>query len=278
MPELPEVESARSVIERSGLGRRIADVDDRDSYECRPHQPGELREALVGRRLTVAHRRGKLMWCETSGAGRSGTAGPLLAIHLGTAGRILVTDGAQTDEGGDYAGPRGKARSSTATRKPEWDRFTITFDDGGTLRLFDKRRLGRVYLDPDVDALGPDAGEITLPDFRARVGRGSMPIKARLLDQSTLAGVGNLLADEVLWQAEISPTQEARRLTDDDLTRLRRDLRAAIRHAIRTGGVHHGEIIPYRARGEHCPRCGAERVRGTVGGRTTWWCSKEQAG
>ena len=278
MPELPEVESARAVIERSGLDRRIADVDDRDSYECRPHQPGELREALIGRRLTVAHRRGKLMWCETSGAGRSRTPGPTLAIHLGMAGRILTSTGAHTDEGGDYAGQRGRPQNSSAARKREWDRFTITFADGGTLRLFDKRRLGRVYLNPDVDALGPDAGEISAADFRARVGRGTMPIKARLLDQSTLAGVGNLLADEVLWQAGIAPTQEAGRLTADDLTRLRRDLRAAIRHAIRLGGVHHGEIIPHRARGEHCPRCGAEMVRGTVGGRTTWWCSKEQAG
>ena len=278
MPELPEVESARSVIERSGLDRRIADVDDRDSYECRPHPPGELRDALVGRRLTVAHRRGKLMWCETSGAGRSRTPGPLLAIHLGMSGRILVADGAHTDEGGDYAGPRGRAQSSTATRKPEWDRFTLTFADGGTLRLFDKRRLGRVYLDPDIDALGPDAEQISLPEFRTRVGRGTMPIKARLLDQSTLAGVGNLLADEVLWQAGISPRLEAGQLTDADLTRLRRDLRTAIKHAIREGGVHHGEIIPFRARGEHCPRCGAEMVRGTVGGRTTWWCAKEQSG
>ena len=275
VPELPEVESARAVIERSGLDRRIADVDDRDSYECRPHQPGELRDALVGRRLTVAHRRGKLMWCETSGAGRSRTPGPLLALHLGMAGRILVSTDARTDEGGDYAASIGRP-PSRSPRKPEWDRFTITFDDGGTLRLFDKRRLGRVYLDPDLDALGPDAEHITLPEFRTRVGRGTMPIKARLLDQATLAGVGNLLADEVLWQAEISPLHEAGDLSDDELTRLRRTLRTSIRHAIRTGGVHHGEIIAHRARGGHCPRCGAEMVRGTVGGRTTWWCSKEQ--
>ena len=126
-------------------------------------------------------------------------------------------------------------------------------------------------------ALGPDAEQISAADFRARVGRGTLPIKARLLDQSTLAGVGNLLADEVLWRAEISPRHQAGQLSTDDLARLRRELRAAIRHAIRLGGVHHGEIIPYRARGEHCPRCGAEMVRGTVGGRTTWWCAKEQS-
>ncbi|WP_200799962.1 DNA-formamidopyrimidine glycosylase family protein [Jatrophihabitans endophyticus] len=112
MPELPEVESARSVIAGSALHRRIDDVDDRDTYECRPHPPGELRDALVGRTIVAAHRRGKLMYCETS------DDGPLLGIHLGMAGRILVTrPSGETDEGGDYAGS-GRGRSANA-RKPE---------------------------------------------------------------------------------------------------------------------------------------------------------------
>ena len=67
MPELPEVESARAVIERAALGRVICAVDDSDSYECRPHQPGEIRAVLTGRRLTAVHRQGKSMWCDTSG-------------------------------------------------------------------------------------------------------------------------------------------------------------------------------------------------------------------
>ncbi len=282
MPELPEVESARVVIERSALGRRIADVDDADTYECRPHRPGEIRDALVGRRLTEVHRRGKLMWCETSGTGRSRAPGPHLGIHLGMAGRILVGTGERTDEGGDYEPPRrppGEQPRRTpprSPRKPEWDRFTITFDDGGTLRLFDKRRLGRVRLDPDLDALGPDAGEIGRDEFRERVGRGTAPIKARLLDQAVLAGVGNLLADEALWQAALSPTARSAELTTDQLDALRRELRAAIRHAIRRGGVHTGEVMPYRHRGADCPRCGAPMRRATVGSRTTWFCSREQ--
>ena len=170
MPELPEVESARLVIERVGLHRRIVDVDDRDIYECRPHRPGEIRAALLCRRLTDVPRRGKLMWCETSGVGRSRHHGPHLGLHLGMSGRVLVSKGARQEEGGDYEGTRLRQRSP---RKPEWDRFTITFADGGTLRLFDKRRLGRVWLNPDIDALGPDAGEIGARDFRRAVGRGS---------------------------------------------------------------------------------------------------------
>lgn len=278
MPELPEVESARAVIQRSGLERVIADVDDADTYECRPHAPGDIRTALVGRRLTAARRRGKLMWCDTSGTAGSPEPGPRLGLHLGMSGRILVRGpGGGVDVGGDYEGADAGTGTRNATMpKPEWFRFTVDFEDGGSLRLFDKRRLGRVRLDPDVDALGPDAAEIGREDFRHRVGRGSAPLKARLLDQSALAGVGNLLADEVLWQSGLSPQRPAGEVSVEELDELRRALRTGIRHAIRRGGVHTGEVIAYRRSGARCPRCGTEMRRASVGGRTTWWCPQEQ--
>ncbi|MCW2819921.1 MAG: DNA-(apurinic or apyrimidinic site) lyase [Marmoricola sp.] len=263
VPELPEVEAARLVVEQGALGRRISSVDDSDTYECRPHAPGEIADALVGRTLVEAHRRGKSMWCTT------GHDGPLLGIHLGMSGRILVTDaeGRPTD-GGDPVRLRPD--------KPEWFRFSLTFDDGGSLRLFDKRRLGRVRLDPDLDALGPDAGEVGRDEFRERVGRGRVALKARLLDQSVVAGIGNLLADQVLWQAHLAPDRPAGELTTEELDVLRRELRSGIRHAIRHGGVHTGEVMEHRHRGGRCPRCGADLQRATVGGRTTWWCPVEQ--
>jgi formamidopyrimidine-DNA glycosylase len=277
MPELPEVELARATIERAALGRRISDVDDADTYECRPHSPGEIRDALVGRSLTGAFRRGKTMWCETSGAGRSRTPGPVLGLHLGMSGRIVVSDptGAST-EGGDWLGGRYGSAAEQEGRNPVWDRFTIVFADGGSLRLFDKRRLGRVRLDPDLDALGPDAEQIGVAEFRDRVGRGTTAVKARLLDQSVLAGVGNLLADETLWQAGLDPRRRVDEIGHDGLTDLHRALRRATKAAIRKGGVHTGEVISSRRTGGHCPRCGAEMQRGTVGGRTTWWCPAEQ--
>lgn len=278
MPELPEVETARAVIERAALRRRIVEVDDTDTYECRPHRPGEIRQALLGRRLTGAFRRGKSMWCETSGTGRSRTPGPVLGVHLGMAGRILVTDRrGELDEGGDWPGRGYRGAGDPASHRAVWDRFTIVFDDGGSLRLFDKRRLGRVRLDPDLDRLGPDALEVGLAEFRARVGRGTAPVKARLLDQSVVAGVGNLLADELLWQAEVSPRARVDTLDEEALTRLHGALRRATRVAIRKGGVHTGTVIPFRTAGAACPRCGAPMARGVVGGRTTWWCSAEQA-
>ena len=90
-----------------------------------------------------------------------------------------------------------------------WDRFVVHFEDGGTLALRDKRRLGRARLEPDLAALGPDAAEIGRDEFRARVGRGSAPLKARLMDQAVVAGVGNLLADEILWRARLDPRRPA---------------------------------------------------------------------
>lgn len=270
MPELPEVESARSVIAAGALDRRIADVDDADTWECRPHGPGEIRSELVGRTLTAVHRRGKAMWCDTD------ADGPTLGLHLGMSGRIIVTAGdGSSVEGGDYFGS-GRSAAEQADVHPEWTRFSIIFDDGGSLRLFDKRRLGRVRLDPNIDALGPDAATVDRDDFVARIGKGRAAVKARLLDQSVLAGVGNLLADETLWQARIDPRRPAETLTADELGRLHSRLIAATSSAIRLGGVHSGEIIEHRHRGGHCPRCGSELRRATVAGRTTYWCPLEQ--
>jgi formamidopyrimidine-DNA glycosylase len=273
MPELPEGESARATIERAALHRPIADVDDTDTWVCRPHAPGEIRAALLDRALTAACRQGKSLWCETARS-HDTADGPVLGLHLGMSGRILVTDGAGTlTEGGDRVA--GNA-AEQADRNPAWSRFTITFADGGTLRLFDKRRLGRVRLDPDLTGLGPDAERIGLTVFRERVGRGTAPVKARLLDQSVLAGVGNLLADETLWRARLDPRRRVDTLGADELTALHRALRSATRAAIRNGGVHTGTVIAHRRPDGHCPRCGAAMQRATVGGRTTWFCPQEQ--
>ena len=197
MPELPEVERARSLIEAKALGRRIADVDDADAWVCRPHAPGEIAAALGGATLVEAHRRGKAMWVDADD-------GPSLGIHLGMAGRIVVDE-------------RGSERG--------WDRFTLRFEDGGSLALRDKRRLGRVVLAPDLSRLGPDAALVTRPEFRERIGRGRAPVKARIMDQSRISGVGNLLADEALWRARLSPLREAGSLSAAELDELRRALR-----------------------------------------------------
>jgi formamidopyrimidine-DNA glycosylase len=242
MPELPEVERARQTIE-SALGRRIVAVDDRDTYVTRPHVPGELASALTGHTLATANRRGKFMWLETDD-------GPTLGLHLGMSGRILVDPDDST----------------------RWDRFTLQFDDGGRLVLRDKRRLGRAVLNPDFSHVGPDAAEVGRDDFRRLIGAGRTPVKARLLDQHAISGIGNLLADQILWQARISPLHSTADLSTEDLDLLRREVRAAVRSAIRKGGAHTGRFVEARRQEGVCPRDGHALARGRVGGRTTYWC------
>jgi formamidopyrimidine-DNA glycosylase len=248
MPELPEAERARRQIERV-LGREIVAVDDADTYVCRPHAPGDICAALLGRSLTEAHRRGKFLWVETSGDG------PDLGLHLGMSGSIVI-DGPPAPN--------------------HWDRFALEFAGGGRMALRDKRRLGRAVIEPDYSHVGPDAGEMSVKEFRDRVGRGTVAIKAKLLDQGALAGVGNLLADEVLWQARISPQAPAGELRRPRLNRLYESLQQGIADAIRLGGVHTGEVIEHRHKGGSCPRCGTAMTRATIGGRTTWWCPRCQ--
>jgi formamidopyrimidine-DNA glycosylase len=267
MPELPEVESARAVIERNGLRRRITDVDDCDTYVCRPHPPGEIRHALLGSHLINAMRQGKSMWCETGPSPEAVTLG----IHLGMSGKIVIADADGTEvDGGDYWEGR---------REPgdyRWARFTVTFEDGGRLMLVDPRRLGRIRLDPPVEELGPDAQLITPAQFRAVLAGTTAPVKARIMDQRRIAGIGNLLADEILWRARIHPARSASSLTPLEQGRLLRASRDAIRAALRDGGVHTLKIIPHRHRGGTCPRDHAPMSTGPVDGRTSWWCSAEQ--
>jgi formamidopyrimidine-DNA glycosylase len=226
---------------------------------CRPHAPGEIAAALVGRTLTAANRQGKSMWIETDGG-----EGPVLGLHLGMAGRIVI-DG------------EGAGDPKRFAPRPLWDRFVVHFADGGSLTLRDPRRLGRAVLEPKIERLGPDAALVTRDAFRTRVGAGRGPLKARIMDQTVIAGVGNLLADEALWRARLSPLRPANVLTDAELDALRRTIRAATRSAIAHGGVHTGDLIPHRRPGGICPRCGEPLTRATVGGRTTWWCPREQA-
>jgi formamidopyrimidine-DNA glycosylase len=265
VPELPEAESARTVIERGALDREITAVDDSDRYECRPHPAGQIAAALTGTKLTAAHRRGKSLWCDTA-------RGPVLGIHLGMSGKIVIADpdGTETD-GGDYW-ERGRALGDY-----RHSRFALTFADGGMLRLVDPRRLGRIRLDPQLDELGPDAAAVTAEEFTAALVRSRAPVKARLLDQHAVAGVGNLLADEILWRAGVNPARPASALTGPQRERLYQALRGAVGDALRDGGVHTLSMMAARHPGGHCPRDGAELRRATVGGRTTFWCPVHQA-
>jgi len=259
VPELPEVEAYRRLAEASALGRRIVAVEALDAWFLKGGLVAPAVEsALVGARLLAARRRGKLLVLDTDGGHR-------LGLRFGMSGRLVV-DGAAGVENLRYSSNRDN---------PVWDRFVVHFG-GGSLRVNDPRRLGGVILDPDEDALGPDALGITAARLGATMAGSAAPLKARLLDQSRLAGVGNLMADEVLWRAGLSPKRAAGSLSPAEVRRLHRELRRTIDVLIERGGSHLGDLIPHRLPGGTCPRDGAPLQRATVGGRTTWWCPAHQ--
>jgi formamidopyrimidine-DNA glycosylase len=185
------------------------------------------------------------MWCETSGLG------PVLGLHLGMSGKVVVADGGAARS---TAATTGSAGGPGATSG--FTRFALTFGDGGRMVLDDPRRLSRVRLDPPVERLGPDAREVTPAQFRAALARGTAPVKARLLDQEAIAGVGNLLADQALWLAKINPARPVDELTPAEVNRLHKAVRKAVDSAVDDGGVHTLSVVPARVTGGRAPGAG----------------------
>jgi formamidopyrimidine-DNA glycosylase len=261
MPEILEVEAARALIEAHALDREIATVHAPDAWFLkRGLTPMALTAALPGHRFVAARRRGKLLLIDTDGDG------PTLGMHLGMSGRVIV-DGQEAGDPLIYASNRDV---------PEWRRFGVSFADGGTMWLRDPRRLGAVELDPDEDRLGPDALSLTRPQLDERLDRSAAPVKALLMNQAKIAGLGNLLVDEVLWRAGVAPTRPARSLDADERARLLRAIRTTLRVLGRRGGSHTGDLTSRRLPDAMCPRDGTPLVRSTVAGRTTFSCPLHQ--
>ena len=260
MPELPEVEAYRRLAEAAALGRRIVAVEAPDPWFLKGGiGAADVIAALVGHHLVSARRRGKLLLLDTD-------EGRTLGLRFGMTGRLVV----------DGVAGVGQLLYTSSRDEPVWDRFAVSFGAGGRLRVNDPRRLGGVTLDPEEEALGPDALAATPGQLRAALGASSAPLKARLLDQAHLAGVGNLMADEVLWRAGLAPTRPAGSLTPAELRRLHRQLRRTVDLLLERGGSHLGDLTPHRLPGGTCPRDGTSLQRATVGGRTTWWCPGHQ--
>lgn len=260
MPEILEVEAARALVEERGLHREVVRVHAPDPWFLkRGLTPAAVRAALRGRAFVAARRRGKLILLDTG-------TGPVLGLHLGMSGRVVI-DGVAAGDPLIYASNRAVAR---------WDRFGLGFADGGTLFLRDPRRLGAVELDPDEQRLGPDAFDLTLRDLRDTAARTRAPVKALLMDQRRIAGLGNLLCDEALWRAGVDPVRPAGSLDAAETRRLHRAVRDTLRILGRRGGSHTGDLSAIREPGAVCPRDGASLVRRTVAGRTTYSCPRHQ--
>src|SRR5262245_25177491 len=270
MPELPEVEAARQAAAAVAVGRRITVVRVADDpIVFAGGSPARLRRALLGRRVRAVRRHGKHLWLELDRR-------PWLSVHFGMAGglppprrgtvRLMSGHGAQSGW------------------PPRFTRLLVQFDDGGALAIADGRRLGRIRVrrdpaaEPPIAGLGFDAlREVPSPArFRALARTRAAPVKALLLDQTFAAGVGNWIADEVLYQARIAPKRAARSLTDAEWDRLRRRLRAVVRTAVRVRAdserFPRGWLFHRRWRRRPGVTVAGDAIRwDTIGGRTTAW-------
>ena len=257
VPEMIEIEQYRQVADLA-VGHTINRVDAPDPWYLKGGTTAEQLTTMLGAQVTGTRRIGKLLLLDTNG--------PTLGLRFGMTGRLVV-DGYAPIERLQYASHR---------YDPAWVRFALGFDDLGDLRMVDPRRLGGVALDPDEHHLGVDALAVRPAQLRQLLARSRAPVKAFLLDQGRLAGVGNLIADEALWRAGIDPARAANSLDANEARRLHRHLLATITGLTERGGSHTGDLMPARTRGATCPKDGAPLLRRTIGGRTTYSCPQHQ--
>ncbi len=259
MPELPLVERSRRQALRRLRGRRIATARVRPDPIMMPGQdPRRMVAALRGARITGLGRRGKYLWLELDRR-------PWLVLHFGMTGAFIY--------------PPAEAPP------PRHWRVDLRLDDGGRLVLEDPRRFGRVLLvddpprQPPVSDLGYDPllDRIPAAEFVARLRARRAPVKAVLLDQSFAAGVGNWIADEILYQARIRPHRRADQLSEAEARRILRHTVAVVRVAVAANNEDHrfpaGWLFHRRWGDDPAARtrAGHAIVREPVGGRTTAW-------
>jgi formamidopyrimidine-DNA glycosylase len=268
MPELPEVETVRRVLELGLPGPRITAVSGRSIALRRPLDVERLKPLLIGRQFATPRRRGKFLLIDLEPPG-------CLLVHLGMTGQLQLV--------------------KASIPRDDHTHLVIHLNDGRQLRFVDPRRFGLVdWLDPGEEGRDPSLTKLGIepldrnldkvlpPLFRSR----RAPLKSLLLDQRLLAGVGNIYAVEALWRARIHPKRAGRRTSTVRLERLARAVQEVLADAIDQGGTTlrdfagpNGEsgyfavhLDVYGRQGEPCVSCGTSIRAEVLGGRTTAWC------
>jgi formamidopyrimidine-DNA glycosylase len=254
MPELPDVEHFRRVFRTHATGRHVASVWA-DPTILRNSAPPGVSRALTGHRFEDPDRLGKWLICRTDG--------PAILLHFGMTGDLVW--------------------SGDEPARHRHDRLALRFAEGGELRYRNMRKLGGVWLAHDdgeiarlLGALGPDALAIREREFAERLARRRGGVKAALMDQGFVAGVGNIMADEILWQARLHPRRSIESMGPAERRTLFRVMQRALGQAAehydvaerRRSWLTHVRGLP----GAACPRCGTAVARTVAGGRTTYFC------
>ena len=287
MPELPEVETVVRGLQAHLPGRRIVEV--RFGKTDFVIEPTAIAVGLAGRGISGVRRFGKFLLVECEAADSAGprdaaagaaTKGAVekdaLLIHLGMTGQLTVS-------------------AASAPVAPHTHVF-FALDDGRELRYTDIRRFGQMQLLRNGDrervlgSLGLDPLEASEAEFTARVGERNARVKALLLDQHVLRGVGNIYADESLWRARVHPMRTGDSLRPEEMRALYRALQATLREAIRLRGSSVSDYVDaegargefqlrhrvYQREGKKCFRCGAAIRRAIVAGRSSHFCPRCQ--
>lgn len=261
MPELIEVELYRRALDPL-IGSIVESVDVRHPAFVRPAgAPVQLFAQIVGLELIATERIGKLLLLKLGGHDDPFAVG----LRFGMTGRLLI----------DGSGPIEQLEYASDRNDEGWDR--VVFRIGSvTVAVRDQRRLGSIELDPDLASLGPDAASLVAPALVRAIGSRTKALKALLLDQTLVSGLGNLLVDEILWRAAIDPRTPVSALSSPAIVALADTIRATVHDLTKRGGSHTGDTFVHRVPGARCPRCAHPMQRDQVGGRTTWWCPEHQ--
>jgi formamidopyrimidine-DNA glycosylase len=255
MPELPEVETFKRYLDSTSLHQRISAVDTRSAYVVKGLSPRELARRLKGRCLKSSRRHGKHLFVHTDGE-------LWLRLHFGMTGSLQYL---KRDE-----------------QPPKTARVIFRFANNCLLAFDDQRKFGQIGLSRDVDEflrnrdIGLDALDISLSQFKTILRKHRGAVKAILLNQKLIAGIGNLYADEILFRARMHPAMAASRLNDRALSSLFRATRYVLEKAIWSKAdvdrLPKSWLLTHRGKQGKCPRCGRALKSATVGGRTSWFC------
>ena len=256
MPELPEVETFKRYLDSTSLHQRITTVEVRDAYVLQNISGRQLAHRLKGRRFENSYRHGKHLFV------RAG-AEIWLRLHFGMTGSL------------EYLKHERIA--------PKTARVIFHFARNNRLAFDDQRKFGEIELIKGVDEflqsrdLGPDALDVNFSQFAAIIRKHRGAVKAILLNQQLIAGIGNLYADEILFRSRMHPATEATRLSGDDLRRLFRATRYVLERAIALktdfNRLPKSWLLTHRGKAGRCPRCGRALKSATIGGRTSWFCA-----
>ncbi len=282
MPELPEVETVRRGLSKLIIGKVVA-RETHDTEKGFPNTQADVTQFLLGASITDVRRRAKVLMIDLS-------SGYSLLIHLKMTGQLVFVGATRFGA--------GHPNDSLVNELPDKStRLTLTFSDDTKLFFNDQRKFGWVKLLPTVEIpnvpfmqkVGPEplSDSFTPQDFIQRLARRPKTnIKAALLDQSVIAGVGNIYADESLWGAKIHPTRLVSTLSEAEITLLYHELRDVMNLAVEKGGSSNHTYVNaegkkgsymdfarvFRRENLACPRCGATIVKTRVAGRGTHTC------